>query len=146
MRTVLVVPTYNEAEGILTVPARPHGEPVQLDADLSHSPQRIPALLEALQGVDVTIAFWYVSGGGVVNWSLSRRIISRVGNLPARLVQGVPVRDATAGTFQYRTRGRSKMSGDMVREAMLRVLIRRWRQITQGKHCIVDRGNTRATA
>ena len=114
MSTVLVVPDYNEAEGILTVLARPHGEAVQLDADLSHPPQRIPALLEAMHGVDATIASWYVSGGGVVN--------------------------------QHRTRGPSKMPGDMVSEAVLLVLIRRWRQIIRGKHCSVDRGNTRATA
>jgi len=114
MSTVLVVPTYNEAEGIVTVLPRPYGEAMQLDADVSHPPQRIPALLEALHGVDVTIASWYVGGGGAVN--------------------------------QYRTRGQWKMTGDLVSEAMLLLLIRRRRQLTQGKHCIVDRGNTRATA
>jgi len=70
---------------------------VQIDADLSHPPERVPALLEALAENDVAIGSRYVPGGAVENWALSRRVISRVGNIYVGTVLGLPVRDATAG-------------------------------------------------
>ena len=234
MKTVVVVPTYNEAEGIVTLldavlreapdvdvlvvddsspdgtaarvadhPAFQHrvhllsrsqkegrgaayragfgwalsgsyDAVVQMDADLSHPPERLPALLAALDHADVAIGSRYVRGGGVRDWPWRRRAISRGGNVYVRVFLGIPVRDATAGfkafrraaleqigavhsesngycfqientwrasrlglritevpiTFRDRTRGDSKMSGDIVREAMLRVLTWRWREIT----------------
>jgi dolichol-phosphate mannosyltransferase len=233
MRTVVVVPTYNEADGILTlldavlheVPdvdvlvvdddspdgtaglvaghrehrhrvhllrratkdglgaayragfrwalAASYDTVVQMDADLSHPPDRLPALLAALEHADVAIGSRYVRGGGVRDWPVSRRALSRGGNLYVRLVLGMPVRDATAGfkafrraalerigavdsesggycfqientwrasrlglritevpiVFRDRTQGESKMSGDIVREALLRVLRWRWQEL-----------------
>ena len=70
---------------------------VQMDADLSHPAERIPALLRALEGADIAVGSRYVPGGTVSNWSLSRRLISRAGNLYVRLVLGLPVHDTTAG-------------------------------------------------
>ncbi len=75
---------------------------VQMDADLSHPPARIPALIEALRTADVAIGSRYVAGGGVRNWSLSRQLISRAGNAYVRLVLGLAVRDATAGFRAFR--------------------------------------------
>lgn len=72
-------------------------ELVQMDADFSHPPERIPALLAALEHADVAIGSRYVPGGGVVNWPWTRKLISRAGNLYVRLVLGVGVHDATAG-------------------------------------------------
>ena len=147
---------------------------VQMDADLSHPPTKVPDLLAALAHADVAVGSRYVRGGAVRDWPLSRRAISRAGNLYVRLVLGMPVHDATAGfkafrrealerigavqsesngycfqientwrasrlglrvtevpiTFTDRTVGTSKMSGDIVREAMLRVLTWRWRELT----------------
>ena len=243
MKTVVVVPTYNEAEGILTLldavlreapdvdvlvvddsspdgtAALVAGHPgfqhrvhllsraqkdglgaayragfgwalsgsyeaiVQMDADLSHPPERLPALLGALERADLAIGSRYVRGGGVRDWPWRRRAISWGGNLYVRLFLGIPVRDATAGfkafrrtaleqvgavhsesngycfqientwrasrlglritevpiTFRDRTRGESKMSGDIVREAMLRVLTWRWREITHEVDHVVRR-------
>ncbi len=75
---------------------------VQMDADLSHPPERIPALLAALDGADVAIGSRYVRGGAVRDWSWSRRLISRAGNAYVRVVLGLPVHDATAGFKAFR--------------------------------------------
>jgi dolichol-phosphate mannosyltransferase len=75
---------------------------VQMDADLSHPPERVPALLEALDDADMSVGSRYVDGGAVANWSWSRRTISWLGNLYVRLVLGMSVRDATAGFKAYR--------------------------------------------
>jgi dolichol-phosphate mannosyltransferase len=245
MRTVVVVPTFNEAEGILTMLeqllrwapdvdilvvddnspdgtarlVRAHSEYrrrvhllsrikkeglgaayragfswalagsydviVQMDADLSHPPERVPALLTALLHADVAIGSRYVRGGGVRNWPLTRRVISRGGNIYVRLVLGMPVHDATAGfkafrrsaleaigsvhsesngycfqientwrarrlglriaevpiTFTDRTVGTSKMTSGIVREAMLRVLTWRWRELAHRPPGASDQGN-----
>ena len=71
---------------------------VQMDADLSHDPADIPRLVEALRsGADVVIGSRYVPGGGVTQWGLVRRLLSRGGSVYGRLVLGVPVRDLTGG-------------------------------------------------
>ena len=75
---------------------------VQMDADLSHPAERIPALLRALDEADVAVGSRYVRGGKVSNWNLSRRLISRSGNLYVRLVLGLPVHDTTAGFKAFR--------------------------------------------
>lgn len=70
---------------------------VQMDADLSHPPERVPDLVAALEGSDVAIDSRYVAGGGIAHWSLIRRLISWGCSTYVRLVLGLPVRDATAG-------------------------------------------------
>ncbi len=75
---------------------------VQMDADFSHPPESVPALLDALVEADLAVGSRYVEGGSVVNWSWSRRLISWLGNLYVRLVLGVPVRDVTAGFKAFR--------------------------------------------
>ena len=236
MKTVVVVPTYNEAEGIVTLldavlrrgagrrrarrgrqqprrhgahwsPTTPRSSSVstcssraqkdglgaayragfgwalsgsyeavvQMDADLSHPPERLPALLAALEHADVAIGSRYVRGGGVRDWPWRRRAVS-LGRQRLRSPRSSGSRSATRRrasrpsvaraleqigavhsesngycfqientwrasrlglritevpiTFRDRTRGESKMSGDIVREAMLRVLTWRWREIT----------------
>lgn len=76
---------------------------VTMDADLSHDPAHLPDLLAALDGADVAIGSRYVPGGGVRNWGLHRRLLSRGANLYARTLLGVPVRDCTSGFRAYRT-------------------------------------------
>jgi dolichol-phosphate mannosyltransferase len=75
---------------------------IQMDADLSHPAERIPALLRALDCADVAVGSRYVPGGRVSNWSPSRRLISRYGNLYVRLVLGLPMHDTTAGFKAFR--------------------------------------------
>jgi glycosyltransferase involved in cell wall biosynthesis len=75
---------------------------VEMDADLSHPPDRLPALLDGLAGADLVIGSRYVPGGRTVNWSRQRAVISRTGNAYVRLALGIPVHDSTAGYRAYR--------------------------------------------
>jgi dolichol-phosphate mannosyltransferase len=74
---------------------------VVMDADLSHPPESVPALVDALGGdADMAVGSRYVRGGGTVDWPLRRRIVSRVACLMGNAL--VPVRDATSGFFAVR--------------------------------------------
>lgn len=149
---------------------------VQMDADGSHPPEALPAMLDALEGegggdgegADLVLGSRYVPGGEVRNWPAHRQWLSRGGNLYSRVALGVPIRDVTAGyrafrrqvlveldlatvssqgycfqidmawravqsgfrvvevpiTFTERQRGKSKMSGAIVGEALWQVA--RW--------------------
>jgi dolichol-phosphate mannosyltransferase len=70
---------------------------IEMDADFSHDPRYLPALLEASADADVVLGSRYVAGGGVRDWSLARKLISRGGGLYARAVLGVKVNDLTGG-------------------------------------------------
>jgi glycosyltransferase involved in cell wall biosynthesis len=83
--------------------ARSYDALVELDADFSHPPERLPALLEALETADVSIGSRYVPGGRTVGWSPVRKAISKLGNAYVRLVIGLPVHDATAGYRAFRS-------------------------------------------
>jgi dolichol-phosphate mannosyltransferase len=76
---------------------------VEMDADLSHDPTDVPRLLEALPGADLVIGSRYVAGGGTRNWGRARRVLSKGGNLYARLWLGFDVSDSTAGFRAYTT-------------------------------------------
>jgi dolichol-phosphate mannosyltransferase len=70
----------------------------EMDADGSHDPVELPRLLAAVRdGADIALGSRYVPGGGVEDWPLLRRAISRGGCAYARMVLGVPVRDLTGG-------------------------------------------------
>jgi dolichol-phosphate mannosyltransferase len=68
-----------------------------MDADFSHDPRYLPALLTASAGADVVLGSRYVAGGGVRDWSLIRKLVSRGGGVYARAVLGVKVNDLTGG-------------------------------------------------
>lgn len=70
---------------------------VEMDADGSHQPEQLPRLLERLAFADVVVGSRWVPGGGVVNWPIERKILSRGGSRYARFALGVPVRDVTGG-------------------------------------------------
>ncbi|HZU34893.1 MAG TPA: polyprenol monophosphomannose synthase [Gemmataceae bacterium] len=72
---------------------------VNMDADFSHHPRYLPALLGGMADHDVMIGSRYVKGGGAVNWPLSRRLMSRGVNLVVRLLMGIRARD-TSGAFR----------------------------------------------
>ena len=74
----------------------------EMDADGSHQPEQLHRLLDALRDADLVIGSRYVPGGSVVNWPLSRQVLSRGGNLYVRLLLGIGVRDATAGYRVFR--------------------------------------------
>jgi dolichol-phosphate mannosyltransferase len=140
---------------------------IQIDADLSHDPAVLPALVANVEhGADLAIGSRYVPGGITLDWPWRRRALSRWGNRYVAGVLGLAVNDATAGlraysvdalrrmdyatvgaegygfqvemthrlvragggivefpiTFRERTAGESKLSGGIVREALVLVL------------------------
>ena len=74
----------------------------EMDADGSHQPEQLPLLRVALADADLVIGSRWVSGGSVVNWPLSRKVLSVGGNLYARVLLGIPLRDVTAGYRLFR--------------------------------------------
>ena len=75
----------------------------QMDADLSHPPELLPGLLEALQCCDMAMGSRYIPGGAVdQQWPFWRKALSSFGNLYARAILGLPVRDATGGYRVWR--------------------------------------------
>jgi dolichol-phosphate mannosyltransferase len=163
---------------------------VEMDADGSHQPEQLPALLHALEDADLVIGSRWVPGGTVRNWPWRREVLSRGANTYTRIAMGAPVRDMTGGfrafradalrsldlhdvssqgycfqvdlawralsrglrvvevpiTFVERQRGNSKMSGAIVREALISVtawgLAHRGRQLSR----LVRRPGTKRTA
>ncbi|MER3390211.1 MAG: polyprenol monophosphomannose synthase [Microcella sp.] len=77
---------------------------VEIDADGSHDPLELPAMLALAESeqLDLVIGSRWVPGGAVVNWPWSRRFISRTGNRYARSMLGSRTRDITAGFRVYR--------------------------------------------
>jgi dolichol-phosphate mannosyltransferase len=84
--------------------AREHGygAVVEMDADGSHRPEDLPRLLDEARRSDVVIGSRWAPGGRAVGLPWRRRLLSRAGNLYARLALGIPVRDATGGYRVYR--------------------------------------------
>ncbi len=74
----------------------------EMDADGSHQPEQLHRLLSALEDADLVIGSRWVDGGSVVNWSAFRKALSVGGNIYARGVLGIPVRDVTAGFRLFR--------------------------------------------
>jgi len=77
-----------------------YGRIVEMDADFSHDPGRLPALLGV--DADLVLGSRYVPGGGTVNWGPGRRLLSRGGSFYARTILGVPIRDLTGGFKCFR--------------------------------------------
>jgi dolichol-phosphate mannosyltransferase len=87
----------------------------EMDADFSHDPAYLPPLLAAAERYDLVLGSRYVPGGGTTDWGVIRRLISRGGNLYARLVLGLPVSDATGGFRCYRRQVLETVPLDAVR-------------------------------
>ncbi|MBO3102703.1 polyprenol monophosphomannose synthase [Cellulomonas fengjieae] len=75
---------------------------VEMDADGSHRAEDLPRLLAALADADLVLGSRWVPGGSVVNWPVSRHVLSRGANTYTRLALGIPLRDATGGFRAYR--------------------------------------------
>lgn len=75
---------------------------VEMDADLSHDPGYLPQMFHTLETQDVAVGSRYIDGGGVANWGLLRRLISRFGSFYARKILGFPIQDATGGFNGWR--------------------------------------------
>src|SRR5919107_2417770 len=75
---------------------------MEMDADFSHDPRDLPRLIAASHDADLVLGSRYVAGGGVTDWGLFRRALSRGGSWYARMVLRVPVRDLTGGFKCFR--------------------------------------------
>ncbi|HEY2204618.1 MAG TPA: polyprenol monophosphomannose synthase [Pseudonocardia sp.] len=93
---------------------RGYARVVQMDADGSHPPEALPAMLDRLTDADLVIGSRYVPGGSVVNWPRHREVLSRGGNLYSRLALGVQVRDITAGYRLFRREVLAELALDQV--------------------------------
>ena len=73
-----------------------------MDADFSHHPRYLPAMLEKLEGCDLVVGSRYIAGGRLENWPWDRKALSRFANFYAKTLTGVPVHDLTAGFHCFR--------------------------------------------
>lgn len=138
----------------------------EMDADFSHNPKDLPRLLEACETSDMSIGSRYCKGVNVVNWPMSRVLLSFFASKYVRFILGIPIHDTTAGfvcfskktletigldkvklkgygfqiemkyraykkglkiteipiIFTDRTQGESKMSGNIIKEAIWGVI------------------------
>jgi dolichol-phosphate mannosyltransferase len=76
---------------------------VTMDADGSHRVEDLPAMLDARHGsqLSITLGTRWIKGGSVVNWPLSRQLLSRAGTAYARIALRIPLRDLTGGFRVY---------------------------------------------
>jgi dolichol-phosphate mannosyltransferase len=89
---------------------------IQMDADLSHPHSLLPDMVDGIdRGADVMIGSRYVPGGGTPDWPLHRRLLSRCGNLYARRLLLLDVRDATSGMRAYRAGSLKRIGFDTTR-------------------------------
>jgi dolichol-phosphate mannosyltransferase len=74
----------------------------EMDADYSHDPVEIPNFLAAMQESDLVIGSRYIKGVNVVNWPLSRLLLSYFANIYTRMITGLPLCDSTSGYKCFR--------------------------------------------
>jgi dolichol-phosphate mannosyltransferase len=103
-------------EGFKLGLARGYEALVEMDADLSHDPSVLGALVAELDsGADLAIGTRYMPGGKIPDWPWQRRAISRAGNMYARLMLGLAARDATSGYRAYHRRALERINLTAVR-------------------------------
>jgi dolichol-phosphate mannosyltransferase len=79
-----------------------YGCAFEMDADFSHDPAEIPTFLSKIEKYDLVIGSRYLDGVSVINWPMTRLLLSYLANLYARVVTGVPVKDLTGGFKCFR--------------------------------------------
>ena len=82
---------------------------IQMDADFSHKPEKVVELMNALEEYDLAIGSRYCSGVNVVNWPLSRLLLSWFANKYTKLITGLPMEDATGGFKAFRREALEKL-------------------------------------
>ena len=88
---------------------------VEMDADFSHNPTYLPTMFQNLKEYEFAIGSRNIPEGGVRNWSLLRKFISRFGSLYARLILGTPIFDLTGGFNGWRSEVLRKMNPDSIK-------------------------------
>ena len=120
---------------------------VEMDSDFSHDPAALPDLVAPLsRGTDLSVGSRYVPGGQIPNWSLSRRLISRGGNIYADTLLGLGVKDSTSGFRAYRAEVLRKIDLATVKAEgygfqieMVRQVLSHGGKVTEVPICFVDR-------
>ena len=74
----------------------------QMDADFSHDPKELPNFLESIDDSDLVLGSRYITGVNVINWPLSRLLLSYFANIYTRIITGLPICDATGGFKCFR--------------------------------------------
>lgn len=69
----------------------------EMDSDFSHDPKYLPVFQQEIEKCDAVVGSRYVPGGGVVNWGIGRKVLSRGGSVYAKLLLGLPLQDLTGG-------------------------------------------------
>jgi dolichol-phosphate mannosyltransferase len=118
----------------------------QMDADLSHDPVHLPALIGAVADADLVIGSRYVPGGAIVNWPQRRRLLSRFANLYTRTIMRVGVRDCTSGYRCWRRAALGALPLDDIRSEgysflieTLYMAVRRGARIAEAPITFVER-------
>jgi dolichol-phosphate mannosyltransferase len=104
----------------------------EMDADFSHGPEYIKDFLREIQTHDLVIGSRYISGVNVINWPMSRLLLSYFANVYTRLVAGVPLRDATGGYKCFRREVLEAIDLDKVRSTgyafQIEMSMRAWKK------------------
>jgi dolichol-phosphate mannosyltransferase len=87
----------------------------EMDADFSHDPRYLPDFLKAIQEYDLVLGSRYISGVNVINWPMSRLLLSYYANVYTRIVTGMPLKDATGGFKCFRREVLEAINFDEVR-------------------------------
>jgi len=77
---------------------------VQMDADLSHDPRDLERIIQACSNSDIAIGSRYVRHGGVSDWPIGRKLLSRCANILAQVVLCMPISDSTSGFKCFHSR------------------------------------------
>ncbi|MEP0828419.1 MAG: polyprenol monophosphomannose synthase [bacterium] len=104
----------------------------EMDADFSHGPDYIPDFLEAVKENDLVIGSRYISGVNVINWPMSRLLLSYFANVYTRIITGLPVRDATGGFKCFRRQALEAIPLDSIKSNgyifQIEVSLRIWKK------------------
>ena len=82
--------------------ARDYALVFEMDCDFSHQPKYLPAFIAQAAHADLVLGSRYIPGGGTEDWSASRKLISRGGNIYAQTILGLPYKDLTGGFKCFR--------------------------------------------
>ena len=106
---------------------------VEMDADGSHAPEQLPALLAALDDADLALGSRYVPGGAVTDWPVHRLLLSRAGNRYTRWALRLPLTDATGGYRAARAELIGKLPfGDVASQGYCFQVDWAWRAVRAG--------------
>lgn len=104
----------------------------EMDADFSHDPKYILRFLEAIKEADLVLGSRYISGVNVINWPMSRLLLSYYANVYSRWVTGLPVKDATGGFKCFRRKVLETIELDEVKSEgysfQIEVSFRAWKK------------------